>query len=434
MARAASLSRLSPLLVACAVGGAACSGTGTKPVPLDQPVFPLGMALSPDGDRLLVSSSNFDFSYDSGAVLLANVAGIRADLLAGKDEAAVVAAPYVSAVRVPEFADRLVFDAAGDSALFTTRDGNLLHEVAVDGDDVSCGDAAVCNVSPNALQLSGNDPFDVVVLSDDGVILRGLVSHLGSAQAEIFVLDKSKTDAKRLTIEAGELDFARAVETSTGVRSAVERPAHDGFGASIFAAVERREEGVLVGVDLVSFATPAPGRANEAVFRRQDITAQIGTRSVRDMAVIEGDDGDAALIVLLQNPDGIARFTIDDDDRLTLSVLDNTCVQPLGLAVAALDTDGAAGVDVTRLIVTCHGSNEVVALDPRTLRVTDTSRFYGRGPYDVVVDATNNVAWVSFFLDNSVGAYRLVDDDGAFRMTPIGRLGAALPRPEDGRE
>ena len=432
MARVVSPSSLSPLFAACALSVAACSGTGNKPVPIDQPVFPLGLALSPDGDRLLVGSSNFDFSYDSGAVLLANVAGIRDDLVAGNDPDTVVTDAYISAVRVPEFADRLVFTKDGETALFTTRDGNLLHEVEVDGDTVSCGEAAICNGRPNVLQLSGNDPFDVLVLSDDGTVLRGLVSHLGSSQAEIFILDRSQSDTKRLTVEV-EIDFLRGNDTSTGVRDAVERSARRGLGATIFAGVERRESGVLVGVDIVTFPTPAPGRAASASFVRQDITTQIGTRSVRDMAIVDDSENGDALIVLLQNPDGIARFAIDDDAQLTLTVLANTCVQPLGLAVAPLNVDGVDGVDVTRLLVTCHGSDEVVALDPLTLRTTDAARFYGRGPYDVVVDAVHNVAWVSFFLDNSVGVFSLVSD-GEPRLTPIGRLGVATPRPEDGRE
>ncbi len=437
---AVSLSSLSrrPLLataVAVAGGVAACAGSGAKPVPVDHPVFPMGLALSPDGSRLLVGSSNFDFSFDSGAVLLANVSIVRDELLAGDDSGAVVADPYVSSVLVPEFADRLVFDAAGNSALFTTRDGNLLHEVDVDGDEVSCGELALCNASPNVLQLSGNDPFDVLVLSDDGVTLRGLVSHLGSPQAELFVLDRSSTDAGRLVLEAGEIDFLRDNINSTGVRSTVERRAKNGVAATIFAAVERRENGTLVGADVVHFATPAAGHAGTETFVRQDITTLLGPRSVRDMAIVADDvSGGDALVVLLQNPDGVARFAIDNvDDHLTLTALENTCIQPLSLAVAPLDLDGDAVVDVTRLIVACHGSNEVVALDPLTLRTTAVSRFFGRGPYDVVVDAAHQVAWVSFFLDNSVGAFSLVKD-GVPRLAPIGRLGAALPRPEDGRE
>lgn len=434
--------------IALGVAGAAtygCSSAVLKPVPTDRPVYPMGLALSPDGARLLVGSSNFDFSYDTGAVLLADVAAARAQLLAGNDPAAVVDKPYVDHVLTPEFADRLVFDAAGTSVLFTTRDGNLLHEVEVDGDDVSCGETAICNVAPHALQLSGNDPFDVLVLGDDGVILRGLVSHLGSAQAELFQLDRSK-DAGRLTVERTAIDFTRSdatsSTTSSGVRGTVLRAARPGRAATVFAAVERREASTtstaLVGVDLVSFAVPSAGNGGNVAVVRHDITAQIGPRSVRDMLIVDdaldgddGVDGDDTLVVLLQNPDGIARFDVDDgDNHLTLTALMSSCLQPLGLALAA----GDGGARVTRLLVTCHAGNEVVALDPVDLRVTDASRFYGRGPYDVVVDAVNQVAYVGFFLDDSVGVYRLVDDTGAFRLSPIGRLGAALPRPEDGRE
>ena len=424
------------LLVACALSAWGCSNSGAKPVPLDRPVFPTGLALSPDGNRLLVASSNFDFSYDSGAVLLGDVGAGVDKLLADRDPAAVVAAPWLASALVPEFADRLVFDAAGASALFTTRDGNLLHEVRVDGDTLSCGVGVdFCNTSPSTLQLAGNDPFDVLVLADDGVILRGLVSHLGSPQAEIFNMDRRREDAGRLTIERADIDFTRDVAASSGVRSTTLRPARAGKRAAVFAAVERRENGVLLGVDLVQFGVPAGGRGGDVSFVRQDLTELIGPRSVRDMAIVSDDVGGDALVVLLQNPDAIVRFSIDDaDDHLTLTAVESTCLQPLGLAVAPIDADGdAATAPITRLLVTCHGADEVIALDPRTLQITDASRFFGRGPYDVVVDTARNVAFVSFFLDDSIGVFSLVDD-GEVRLTPVGRLGAALPPAEDGRE
>ncbi len=423
--------------------GAACSGSVKNPVPLDRPVFPVGLALSENGDRLLVGSSNFDFAYDSGAVLLADVAAIRDDLVAGADETAVVASPWRAGVRTPEFADRLTFTADGASALFTTRDGNLLHTVEVDDDSVSCGEIDVCNSGTHVLQLSGNDPFDITLLDDDGVVARGLVSHLIDPSLELFQLDRNAAN-QHLVVEH-VIDLTLDNITTTGVRSTVMLPAAPGRDDVVFAAVERKESSVLVGVDLVRFAVPRVGDNAPPVVVRQDVTTLVGSRTMRDLVLVRDDvTGGDALIGIVQGGtftnglsstgDGLVRFAIDPiDQHLTLTTLAPTCRQPVALARADIDVDDDGVVDASRVLVACHGSNEVVAVDPLTLQMREVSRFFGRGPYDIVVDALHQVAYVSCFLDNSVGVFRLVDD-GEVSLTPIGRLGAALPRPEDGRE
>jgi hypothetical protein len=423
--------------------GAACAGNVKNPVPLDGPVFPMGLALSADGNRLLVGSSNFDFAYDSGAVLLSDVTTIRDELLAGADASTVVASPWIAGVRTPEFADRLAFTADGNSALFTTRDGNLLHTVAVGDDSVSCGDVDVCDSGTNVLQLAGNDPFDITLLDDDGVVARGLVSHLEDPSIELFQLDRAAS-GKRIVVEH-VIDLALDNATTSGVRSTVVLPAAPGHDAIVFAAVEREVSSALVGVDLVRFSVPRVGDTAPPVAVRQDVTTMVGSRTMRDLVLVHDDvTGGDALIGIVQGGtftsgrattgDGLVRFAIDPvDQHLTLTTLAPTCRQPFALAGANIDIDDDSAADVSRVLVACHGSNEVVSVDPLTLEMREVSRFYGRGPYDIVVDALHQVAYVSFFLDNSVGVFRLVDD-GEVSLTPVGRLGAALPRPEDGRE
>ena len=83
--------------------------------------------------------------------------------------------------------------------------------------------------------------------------------------------------------------------------------------------------------------------------------------------------------------------------------------------------------------MTCQDSQAIELLDPTTLTPTDAVRFYGRSPYDVVVTPDGTRAFVSFFLDNSIGVFSLTDGTAA-GLSPIGRLGTPLPRPDDGRE
>ena len=48
---------------------------------------------------------------------------------------------------------------------------------------------------------------------------------------------------------------------------------------------------------------------------------------------------------------------------------------------------------------------------------------------------TGRLSAVSFFLDNSIGVLRfLADEGGEAHLVADGRIGKAVPRPEDGRE
>ena len=213
---------------ALAVGG--CIGQAGKPIPLDQARFPTGLAVSADCSRLAVISSNFDFAFDSGAVLVANLDDIGGEL-SGAD--VVVAEPWSSGVAIPTFGDRPSFSADGQHLLLTSRDQNLLHELVVDDDAIGCDEDDVCDQAPHALALEGNDPFDVVIVHDgsadggDGVI-RGFVTHQSARVGSFFRINTAVSDNSRLQLESAVVDFGEDV---FGVRSVAFRPAAEGKDA-----------------------------------------------------------------------------------------------------------------------------------------------------------------------------------------------------------
>jgi DNA-binding beta-propeller fold protein YncE len=411
------------------VGG--CIGQAGKPIPLDEARFPMGMAVSADGARLAVVSSNFDFAFDSGAVLLADVNAFAGELN-GPDD--VVKNPWTSGVPIPTFGDRPVFSADGSHLLLTSRDQNLLHELVVDGDTISCEEDDVCDQAPHALALEGNDPFDVVIVSDgtveggDGVI-RGFVTHQTARVGNFFTVNTAADDNTRLQLESEVVDFGDDV---FGVRSVAHRPAREGRDARIFAVVERRLDGVALGASLVGFEVPSENRGDDVVFATLDLQVAAGARTARDLVIVSDGDDDA-LVAALQLPDAIARFGFDEaSGAMQLTGLSDSCLTPISLATADLGVD-AVGRRRQRVLVTCQNSQSVLMLDPGTLAVTDSSRFFGRSPYDVVVDAVAGRAYVSYFLDNSIGVFALSDGD-TMVLDPVGRLGEPLPTPEDGRE
>jgi hypothetical protein len=435
---------------------AGCIGVAGNPAPVDRAVFPTGLALDPAGDRLVVVSSNFDLAYDDGAVLLVDLAKVRA--AASATPAPNVTAPVVvtdavvDAVALPSFGDAPVIDRTGRHVLLTTRGGNLLHELVLGTDGLSCdaagdggedvqdGDGPPCASPPHALQLASNDPFDVVLLeqtvSADGALTgaRALVTHLSSATAELVRLDPGRVDEARLRVERAPVVFGDDV---FGVRSAVFVPAVSGHPDRVVALLERRLERTIVGCDLAVFAVPAADRGDAVVISRTDVTALTGALTGRDLVVV-GDGaagGSLAAIVALRSPDAVARFALDDVvGSFTLTHIDGTCRKPTGLATAVVDVDGdPATAGTPRVLLTCQDGQVVESLDPLDLSVTDAVRFLGRSPYDVVVDEVHQQAFVSFFLDGSVGVLSLVSG-GRAQLTPVARIGSALPRPEDGRE
>jgi hypothetical protein len=409
------------------IGVVGCIGQSSRPAPTDAAVFPTGLAISPDGAHLAVMSSNYDFAFDAGAVLLANLPAL-ADKLTGPDS--VVVAPYVDAIAVPTFGDRPVFSEDGAHLLFTTRDSNLLHELVVDGDRLTCGESDLCADAPHAIAVAQNDPFDVTLV-EQGETIRGLLTHQSGREASFFRLTPAQTDTGRLQLEAGVIDFGEAV---FGVRAVALREARDGRPARLYATVERRANNAPAGADLVSFEVPAVGRAADVIPVGIDLQVAVGSRSARDVVVVRDPSGADALIVALRFPDALARFVVDEQTGLAqLTALADTCTTPVSLAVASIPASEAPSGRSERVLVTCQESQAVLLLDPTTLQPNDVVRFYGRSPYDVVATPDGTQAYVSFFLDNSVGVFSLTDGRAA-RLAPVGRLGTPLPRPDDGRE
>jgi hypothetical protein len=283
--------------------------------------------------------------------------------------------------------------------------------------------------------LNEPDPFDVLILDErrdaDGDLVRvdGLITLLSSSKVVFFSDDRGRADAAQMQTN-GVLDIG---ELTGGVRSAVLRPEVAGTAPVVVAATELSQDAGFAGAELLTFQPTT----NSSILRF-DVSAETGALGMRDIVLVPGEDGAAdALIAVLRFPDALARFEIDDDGTipsLRLSGLASTCKAPTNLAYAPLV--GAGGLDADRVLLTCQDENVIQAIDPWTLLPTDALRFDGRAPYDVVVNlAADPVeAYVSFFLDDSVGVLRFDDVGGARKLVFAGRIGRQTEEPEDGRE
>ncbi len=421
------------LVAGLALAGAACVPPATG-VPLDRPVYPTGLAVHPAGERLVVVSSAFDLAYDDGALLLADLPAVRAALAASTAEDprdAVVEGAYVKAARLPPFGDRPTFTSGGERLLVSTRGSNLVSSVDVDSSQgFTCSGTdddgtPRCGKSPLALQVPESDPFDVLVLDEtveDGALTRvnGLVTLLSSPTVYFFRDDRERAGASVMQ-QTGTLTLGEAVR---GVRSAALRT-RDGV-THVVAAVDVASL-TTAGALLVLFEPSV-----DAVPTAFDVTAAMGAASLRDVVVVPGSGAEPdAVLVATRAPDAVARFEVDDlpdGPALRLSGVAESCAQPTGLALSAHG-------GVRRVLLTCQLGGAIEVMDPRTLAVTDVVRFAGRNPYDVAVNPVQPEAFVSFFLDDSIGVLSLVDADGVTpRVTLRGRIGTPTAKPEDGRE
>lgn len=416
------------LASSCVVVGvtavAACNDVG-RALPTDRVVYPTGVAVDKTGEHLVVVSSDFDFAFDTGAVLVADLEQARKKLGAPDD---VDAAPWESPVRIPPLGDRPVI--ADDGTVFVvTRGENLLHELRLDGGDLTCGDGTdACVLPPHVLQLGANDPDRVLLFgaAEDGS-QRGLITHLSSAQAELFHFNPAESGAGRLTVESDVVFFGEDV---VGVKSAVLRTT--AAEQQVFLTLQKTLDGSSATsfTDLGVFTVPGVGRGDTVEVETINLTGQTGALFARSLVVVDESADGVAVIVALRGPDAIARFHYDDrTGEFSLTHLSESCVEPTELAVVG---DAAAGFG--RVLVTCQKGEVLQALDALTLDVQDSLRFYGLNPYGLAVDAVHDEAFVTFFLDDSVGVVGLKDADGNPALLPRGHLGKPLPPREDGRE
>lgn len=417
-----------------------------EPPPLDRPHYPVGLALHPEGRWLAVTASNFDLEYSHGALLLADLERVDA-ALAGAEAGTRIVIPgadtYVAGAQVPAFGNRPAFAFEGDSILLTTRSENRIVELGVEGADTdeptlecdTVGEDNVprCTSAPSALQLSGNDPFELVVFTDRDP-QRAVVSGLGASSIFFIRFERDINDAFSFRVNRPlVLDDLAPDGEIIGVRGLALRPEGNGLGSPrIFATLERTTNGLRGrAADLIWFDPSAGGPA--ATVSRLSLTAASGGLETRAAAVSPTGD---AVFVLMRDPDALVRidlFSAGGGFSPRPGGVTSTCFAPTQLAVAAIPTAG--GETRERVLVTCYDNETVLAYDSLTLSETDAVRFFGRGPYDVLVDTAAETprAYVSFFQDDSIGILDLVDDAGDARLVPRGRIGEQRDPPEDNR-
>jgi DNA-binding beta-propeller fold protein YncE len=137
----------------------ACVPTAKEPSPSDRLIFPTGLALSPDGTRLAVLSSNFDLKFRDGRLHVLDTAAIA--------DADTLAAAQKSHAEMGSFGGYVKWNAAGTRLYATARGDDLLvsADVAADGKLTCLGGGAADDCTAGLDTLAGGitSPFGVAV-------------------------------------------------------------------------------------------------------------------------------------------------------------------------------------------------------------------------------------------------------------------------------
>ncbi|MEM1416433.1 MAG: hypothetical protein AAGH15_16100 [Myxococcota bacterium] len=217
------------LALVCATFAAACETDGSSPPP-GRLFFPTAMALAPDGTHLFVASSNFDLSFNRGALHSYDLDVLNASVdrcperiateetvdspeecqfiptqdgrieLVEQGAVEQVAGLLVSQVQIGSFTDGVAVAPAGNRLYLPVRgDANLTFVDIQDGGALFCGEGTGAVAGPDAFERcesvysrvdeSFANARDVNLPNDPVGVTTGLIQDLLPAESEALAGD-----------------------------------------------------------------------------------------------------------------------------------------------------------------------------------------------------------------------------------------------------
>jgi DNA-binding beta-propeller fold protein YncE len=295
---------------------AACIPTAKEPSPGDRFTFPTGLALSPDGKRLAVLSSNFDLKFRAGRLHV-----VDADAFADGDRAA------GAHVEVPSFGGYVRWNGSGSRLFATARGDNLLlaAEVGADGAVTCLKDAAAPGFGCDGLDTEAGGivaPFGLAVgaVRDPAAGVQREVVFFGQL-APVFNAEGT-LEARLGGVSALDPLGATFEGSSFSERLGVEGAGPMAFDAArgrlIVAGCYQREStssgvsscNVAHGKNPIRIATPTPTGARVVEL---DLRAQV--RSAQTTGIALSDDGSVAYVAM-RGPDALVELELPEPGTL----------------------------------------------------------------------------------------------------------------------
>ncbi len=441
--------------------GCTASADEVRP-PAGQVFFPTGLALDPTQTRLFVASANSELRYDSGTVSVIDLAavedvadawtqsrtaagGCKADpeqteTLVCDEESFILAS---SGVRVGNFATGMSLQATGANTarlVVPVRGDPSITWIDWDGSRLVCDDTsqgfAFCDDQHRLTSIRNDETVGLLTeepfrayseAATDGAndASFAIVSHLASG--DLTLVDTRRDRSPVIADVARDIFFGTSttVAGGTAVAGRPRGPGEPASNATLVYAVARSEDRVQMLT-----VQPAVGNASPYLVPGNyfflDAAGGYNGGSSDSRGLAFTADGSRMLVANRRPPtlqiydtslgaDGFPR-------NVPVAVYD-ICREASGLAVA--DINGAeAGGEIA--VVTCFRDGTVYLIDATGRRNTDAIVRVGRGPYDVVISAVQQKAYVTNFLEDSIGVIDL-KPGSATQFREVLRIGEARP-------
>lgn len=439
--------------------GCSASGADVRP-PDDQLFFPTGLAVSPDDKVLFAASSNSELRYDTGTVLVFDLAKVKAQVDAwvaptrqtgpcsrDPDHPETLIcdeAPFVlpaAGVRTGNFATemaiqnltglngdapkyRLFLPTRGDpSVAWIDYDPASQRLSCAPGTDTfqQCDDAHRLNVTLQDLDNThlNDEPFGVFAdydpTTDHGF---AVVSH--QTNGAITLIDAPKTDAVQITdvkYNVFNIDFT-GVRGSTGVagRPGGTPAAPDASADLIYVSsrTDSRVQTFMVGRP-INHAPPFFLTSDYIELDQVGSTSQAGA-SLDSRGLKFSDDGNRMYLVT-RTPPVIQLYDTSPSPVSgfpTNELVGTSDICRNGSTVSVLDFD-KLGVSLgepinERAYLTCFDDGQVYVIDPNGTTSVEDIIPVGRGPFAVAISPQNKLVFVSNFLEDTIA---VIDIDPA---------------------
>ncbi len=412
--------------------------------PHDRLLSPERILIAEDHDAAYIFSTNADGQYSSGhiqKVALSALRNLDNNGTSTWSDASLLATPYEFVTHIPSLADNVkVVD--GDIYFTQSKWSNELVKLGALGEEFPLcqlhedeNGLFACDAKPS-MDFPGNDPIDLYTTTDpDGGDTLGILAYQSFSEITLFkVGSESVTTVSRVPLPSPLINCHSLLR----MENAEGTPFIVGLSEIGNAAT-----GVSAGLALFWLPEAALFEGlttNRIQFQRLD--DQIPLVSGRSLAQVNATTltfvgRNAERAIGAGQPDLLVQLDVEIQNLNASRA--TTLFKYRNHSVVCDDPNSnlVLGFNSKKLgVITCFADNTVMTYNPLTLVVSETFRNLGRGPVGMQsfdIDDTTQGLLIPFYLDNSLGFFKLVDNGAELKLNPIGRIGEASIAPEDGR-
>jgi len=363
--------------------------------PHDRFIYPVGIAVTNNGDYLMVVNSNFDLRYNAGTILMVDLEKVAATDGNIDDEADVLVkdsvlelGAYASDLKLTPDMSRALIPVRGESAV-------LVVDISENG-EIHCGEEEDLRCDGEH-RIKSTEEFDLPIEpyivtaaeftylpeNTTQTVTMGFITHLAGGEVSLACLD-TRTPPSLIDV----LDDLPEAVSGVAVQP----------GTNIVFVTSRREPKVS---RLRVVYGDAQFPCNRLYFYKLGSIPVAGLSSgidSRDIAF--SPDGDYAFVAN-RSPDSLVIINTSDSEpkNQVVSVVEMGSEPSLVVPHVQTEADGSERLLV---YVVCYNANRIYVVDPER-REKESLIITGEGPHALVFDPVRPRAYVTHFVENTIG-------------------------------